>query len=81
MRMQVELPSLGEDASDEATVAFWLVQEGSTVQEGDDLVELTTDKAAFNVPAPASGTVQEICVHEGDEVTPGTVLCVLDSGD
>ena len=38
MSHEVTLPFLGEDASDIATVSQWLVQEGDTVEEGDDLV-------------------------------------------
>ncbi len=78
MRYEVKLPSLGEDASDEATVAYWLVEEGDRVKEGEDLVEMTTDKAAFSVPCPKSGTVSEKLVEEGDEVCVGDVLCVLE---
>jgi len=78
MRVEVELPSMGEDAEDLANVAYWLVEVGDEVSEGDDLVELTTDKAAFNLPSPASGTVVELEVEEGDDVSVGDVLCVLE---
>ena len=77
MPHEVILPSLGEDASDTATISRWLVAEGATVEEGDDLVEMTTDKAAFNVPSPAAGTVSEISAAEGDDVAVGDILCVL----
>ncbi|HOE66367.1 MAG TPA: hypothetical protein PLO62_07555 [Candidatus Hydrogenedentes bacterium] len=78
MRYEIKLPNLGEDASDEATVSYWLVEEGDRVKEGDDLVEMTTDKAAFSVPSPKSGTVSEKLVEEGDEVCVGDVLCILE---
>ena len=79
MPYDVRLPSLGEDASEEATVSYWLVDEGDLVNEGDDLVEMTTDKAAFSVPSPRTGTVLEKLVDEGDEVSVGDVLCTLDT--
>jgi 2-oxoglutarate dehydrogenase E2 component (dihydrolipoamide succinyltransferase) len=76
---EVKLPSLGEDASEEATVSCWLAEEGDSVEEGADLVELTTDKAAFSVAAPAAGVLKEKCVAEGDGVTVGDILCLLDA--
>ena len=78
MRYEVTLPSLGEDAIDEAEVCVWVVKAGDPVHEGDDLVEVTTDKAAFCLPSPKSGTVAEHCVAEGDKVGVGAILCVLE---
>ena len=79
MRHEIRLPSLGEDAEDVATVTFWLVAEGDRVQKGDDLVELTTDKAAFTVPSPRKGTMVEKLVDEDEEVRVGESLCVIES--
>ncbi len=78
MDYEVRLPSLGDDAAEQATVTCWLVSEGDIVSEGDDLVEMTTDKAAFNVPSPKSGTVTEIIAHDGDTVGSEEGLCVLE---
>ena len=77
MPYEVTLPELGEDADDAAEVSFWYVDEGQTVQEGDDLVEMVTDKAAFTVPAPVSGTVEEIVAQEGDKVEVGQVMATI----
>lgn len=79
MRIDVKLPSLGDDASDEATVSYWLVEEGESVREGDDLVEMTTDKAAFSLPCPQTGTLLEKLVEEGEEVSVGDVICVIET--
>ncbi len=78
MRYEVKLPDLGEDAADEATVSYWLVEEGDEVTEADDLVEMTTDKATFSVPSPKSGVLLEKLVEEGDDVSVGDVLCILE---
>lgn len=78
MAQEVKLPALGEDAVDEAVVSYWLVEEGEEIHEGDDLLELTTDKAAFSVPSPVSGKVMEMRVKEGDEVKTGDVLCMME---
>ncbi len=74
---QVVLPELGEQIK-KATVTFWYFKIGDTVKENDDLVEMTTDKSAFNVPSPYSGILKEIRVNEGDVVQPGTVLAVIE---
>ncbi len=79
MRHEVTLPDLGEDANDGAAVSHWLVEPGAEVAEGDELIELTTDKAAFSVPSPAAGRLAERLVNEGDQVKSGDVLCVLES--
>jgi pyruvate/2-oxoglutarate dehydrogenase complex dihydrolipoamide acyltransferase (E2) component len=77
MRIEVTLPSMGDEDNETALVATWLVKEGDTVAEGDDLVELTTDKAAFTVPSPAAGAVAERAVDEEAEVKVGDLLCTL----
>jgi pyruvate/2-oxoglutarate dehydrogenase complex dihydrolipoamide acyltransferase (E2) component len=77
MMIKVPLPELGENIT-KATVSYWYVEEGARVTEGSDLVEMATDKAAFNVPAPCSGVVLKILVHEGDSVNVGDVLAVLE---
>ncbi len=75
--LKIYLPELGENIT-KATISFWYAQEGATVAEGSDLVEVATDKAVFNVPAPGSGTIIEIIAHEGEEVRPGEVLAIME---
>lgn len=74
----VSLPSLGDDV-DKASVSFIHVKPGDAVSEGADLVEMVTDKAAFNVPCPTTGIVVKLLVAEGDEVAVGGPLCTLTS--
>ncbi|MCK5557115.1 MAG: biotin/lipoyl-binding protein [Candidatus Hydrogenedentes bacterium] len=80
MAYEVKVPDIGEEAPDEATVSFWRVEEGDTIDKDDDLVELTSDKGALVVPAPVSGTVSEIRVEEGDIVRVGDVLAIIEEG-
>lgn len=77
MATKVILPELGEGIT-KATVSYWYFKAGDKVNEKDDLVELTTDKATFNMPAPASGTLSEILLSEGDTVNVGDVLAVIE---
>lgn len=74
----VTLPSLGEDAGDEAQVSFVYVNAGDTVQEEADLVEMVTDKATFNVPCPKAGKITKMIITEGDTVKVGDTICEMD---
>jgi pyruvate/2-oxoglutarate dehydrogenase complex dihydrolipoamide acyltransferase (E2) component len=71
--IEVKLPALA-DGVDKASVSYWHKNVGDNVSEGEDLVELVTDKATFNVPAPASGVLKEVLRNEGDEAKVGTIL-------
>lgn len=80
---EVKLPNLQEasgdnTAGDKAKVSFVYVDEGDDVGEGDDLIEMETDKATFNVPAPKDGKVKSIKVSEADEISTGDIICILD---
>lgn len=78
MENEVVLPELGEDAPDEAEVSFWYAQEGDVIEEGEDLVEMVTDKAAFTVPSSAGGTVKEILVDEGEMAGVDEPIAVIE---
>ena len=73
MMTDVKLPKLAEGV-EKANVSYWHKNAGEAVKEGEDLVELVTDKATFNLPAPASGVLKEVLVSEGEEAKVGTVL-------
>ncbi len=76
---KVVLPGLGEGI-EKATVSYWYYKAGEKVSQKDDLVEITTDKATFNLPSPCSGIVSEIFYQEGDSVNVGEVLAFIDEG-
>lgn len=74
--IKVILPELGEGIT-KATVSYWFFKDGEKVNQGDDLVELTTDKTTFNLPSPCSGVICEIMYGEGDSVDVGQTLAVI----
>jgi len=74
---QVILPELGEGI-ESASVTYWYFKEGDMVKEKDDLVELATDKATFNLPSPCSGRLTQILHNEGDAVKVGEVLANIE---
>ncbi|MCR9108446.1 dihydrolipoyl dehydrogenase [Marivita sp. XM-24bin2] len=77
--MDVKVPDIG-DFKDVPVVTV-LVSVGDTVSEEDPLIELESDKATMEVPSPAAGKITEIKVAEGDKVSEGTVIMVLEGAD
>jgi 2-oxoglutarate dehydrogenase E2 component (dihydrolipoamide succinyltransferase) len=75
--VKVILPELGEGI-DKAVVSYWYYGEGESVKKDEDLVELTTDKAVFNLPSPASGILSQIIIKEGQTVNVGEVLALIE---
>jgi len=82
MRLEVRLPSLGDDddAVSGGTISAWMVKEGP-IAEGDDLLELTTDKAAFVLPAPRTGTLVDRLVQPGDAIKVGDLIAIMEVAD
>ena len=78
MLKEIKLPPLGEDAGDEAQVSFWYFEVGQQVNNDEDLVELVTDKATFDVPSPVDGRIVAVLANEGDTVAVGGVLCTME---
>ena len=76
----VTLPALGESVT-EGTVTRWLKQEGDQVQADEPLLEVSTDKVDTEIPAPVSGTLLSIKVHEDETVEVGAELAIIGSGD
>ena len=70
------LPELGEGI-EQAVVSYWHFKEGDKVEEGEDIVEMATDKATFNLPAPSSGVLTKIYFEEGENVTVGGIIAKI----
>ncbi|WP_077929335.1 2-oxoglutarate dehydrogenase complex dihydrolipoyllysine-residue succinyltransferase [Wohlfahrtiimonas populi] len=79
MSIEIKVPVLPESVAD-ALLAVWHVKEGDFVNEGDNLVDLETDKVMLEVPATVSGTIQSIKIPEGTNVTAGEILAILVEG-
>ena len=79
MKVEIKVPSVGESITT-GVIVNWLKQNGDSVQDGDILFELETDKAVLEIPSTGSGTL-EILVEEGSEVTIGQTVAMLGEGD
>jgi 2-oxoglutarate dehydrogenase E2 component (dihydrolipoamide succinyltransferase) len=77
MTTTLTMPQLGESVV-EGTIGKWLVREGDRVERDQPVVEVLTDKADSEIPAPVAGVVSKILVHEDDVVRVGAGLCVID---
>lgn len=74
---EVSLEGLAKSV-EEATVHVWYFEEGDAVNEGDDLVELTSEEGTVTIQAPVSGILAEVYYDEGDIVAKGELLCTID---
>ncbi len=75
--MDVVLPKWGMTMQ-EATVTRWLKNEGDTVEKGDGLVDVETDKVNVAVEAPISGVLVKQCVAVDDVVAVGGVIAIVE---
>jgi 2-oxoglutarate dehydrogenase E2 component (dihydrolipoamide succinyltransferase) len=80
MSIEIKVPQLPESVSD-AMLVGWHRKVGDAITRGENLVDLETDKVVLEVPAPASGVLQEIRIKDGTTVTAGQVLAVLTEQD
>ena len=73
---QFLLPDLGMDV-EEATISFWHAEVGEHIKQGQDILEVTTDKANINIPSPCEGVLAEIIAVEGQTVQSGELLAMI----
>ena len=77
--LEFKLPDIGEGVA-EGEIVKWLVKAGDAVKEHQAVVEVMTDKATVEIPAPAAGTIVETRANPGDVVPVGSVIFVLATG-
>jgi pyruvate dehydrogenase E2 component (dihydrolipoamide acetyltransferase) len=78
MPTEIVMPQMGESIV-EGTITKWLKKPGDKVQRDEPLFEISTDKVDAEIPAPASGVLQEIKVGEGNTVQVNTVVGTIAS--
>jgi 2-oxoglutarate dehydrogenase E1 component len=78
--LQIVMPEMGESVT-EGTVLEWHVSAGDTVEEGQTVVEVSTDKVDAEVPAPASGTITKLLVDVDDVIEVGKPLAEVMPGE
>ena len=78
--VQIQMPEMGESVT-EGIVLEWHVAEGDFVNEGDTVVEVSTDKVDAEVPAPTDGVITKLLAAVDDEVPVGAPLAEMEAGD
>ncbi|PZX07567.1 2-oxoglutarate dehydrogenase E2 component [Psychrobacillus insolitus] len=76
---EIIVPELAESIT-EGTIAQWLKQPGDTVEKGEFIVELETDKVNVEVISEEAGVVSELLFAEGDTVQVGEVIAIVGAG-
>jgi len=77
MATKVTMPQLGESVV-EGTIGKWLVSVGQSVDKDEPLVEILTDKADSELPAPVAGVVTQLLAAEDDIIAVGAPICEID---
>ena len=78
MKIEVKVPQLSESVS-EASLLTWNKQIGEAVTEGESLIDIETDKVVLELPAIKSGVLTKILKQNGEKVTSGEVIAMLDT--
>lgn len=76
---EIKVPAMGESIT-EGTISRWIVKEGDTVNQGDVLLEVETDKVNIEISAEESGVITSILHQEGDTVQIGETIAQLEAG-
>jgi len=78
MQVEVKVPQLSESVS-EATLVAWRKKAGEAVARDENLIDVETDKVVLELPAPTDGVLAKIIKKDGDSVTSGEVIAVIDT--
>jgi 2-oxoglutarate dehydrogenase E2 component (dihydrolipoamide succinyltransferase) len=77
MSIELKVPAVGESIT-EVEIGEWRKSEGDRVSKDEVLVEIETDKATVELPAPVSGVLMKILKHRGEAATVGEVIAQID---
>ncbi|TKI22118.1 dihydrolipoamide acetyltransferase family protein [Bacillus sp. FSL W8-1143] len=80
MAIEVVMPKLGMSMK-EGTVSVWNKEVGETVNKGESIASINSEKIEMEIESPAEGTILDIKVPEGEGVPPGTVICYIGEGN
>jgi len=79
VRIEVKMPNLGYDM-ETGKIVSWLKQVGDSVERGEPLAEIETEKTVVEMESLDSGTLVEILHEAGAEVLVGTVIALVEDG-
>ena len=79
MAVELKVPSVGESVT-EVTIGAWLKKEGDTAGLDETIVEIESDKATMELPAPVAGVISRIVKNSGDTANVGEVIGYMEEG-
>ena len=79
MAVELRVPEVGESIT-EVQIGAWLKAEGDSVERDEAVVEIESDKATLELPAPVSGTIEKLLKKKGDVVKIGELIATLAEG-
>ena len=80
MPVELKVPAVGESIT-EVQIGKWLKGEGQRADKHENLVEIETDKATLEIPAPVSGTITQVLKRTGDTAAVGETIAYMEPGD
>ncbi len=66
---------------EEGTIQTWFVEENDPINEGDDLVEVSTEEGTITITSPSTGILAEVYYDEGEVVSRGEIICTVDDNE
>ena len=78
MEKQLTMPKLREEMT-KGVLCAWLKEEGETVEAGEPLYEIETDKVVNQIEAAEGGVLKRQLLEEGDEAAPGAPVAILET--
>ena len=80
MPVELKIPSVGESVT-EVYIGEWRKSPGDRVEQDEDVVEVESEKATFDIPAPAAGVLGEILKQSGETAQIGDVIAYIEDGE
>lgn len=80
MPVELKVPEVGESIT-EVQIGEWLKREGEHADKDENLVEIETDKATVELPAPVTGRISQVLKRNGDTAAVGEVIGYMEEGE
>mgnify|MGYP002623919133 FL=1 len=80
MPVELKIPSVGESVT-EVYIGEWRKSSGDHVEKDEEVVEIESEKATFDIPAPAAGVLAKIVKQNGETAQVGDVIALIEEGE
>ncbi len=77
MDYEMKMPDLST-AAEEVTITEWFIEVGESVERGQPILNVETDKAEMEVESVVKGTLKQVVAQDGDAVATGAVIAIFE---